>query len=566
MHYVKNRCTQEKFQYTKRRVYMDKKSCETGKGNDDIHILRALSQDIIAPMLALSFDEGCQMWTYELKRFCNDKMCAVDCVNFTDDMFEYVEPSILIKVFSRNTEIRKLVFEEDRYGRHDRESAFIAELIYRKNFTLAQELMEALLKNRYGENEPQKNLYDLLHWIISSQESRWKMHSEGIDFILPWLDQILLPVNRAVLETDILSLIDCIEGGAAKGAMPFSMLFEEGSLERLFEEKLKQNPSNANPTQNDSNKEFNEVIRERKKRDALKSEVSLAEKSSEIGIIDEEKLNKCMEKLNALIGLESVKSEVVNLCNLMRVRRMRAARNLKVADTSQHLVFTGNPGTGKTTVARLIGEIYQALGFLSKGHFVETDRGGLVAGYVGQTAIKTKEIVDKALGGVLFIDEAYALTPKHEADFGNEAISTILKAMEDHRDDFVVIVAGYDDLMEDFINSNPGLQSRFNHYIHFPDYTGDNLMDIFLKIINDNGYELNKQAEPNIYSYFCRMYERRNKNFGNGRDVRNLFEKTISQQANRVVKIKQPTDSDIIEINLDDFEKAIRNGRQNERK
>ena len=534
-----------------------KQSRETGIGNNDYNILCNLSQDIIAPMLELSFDEGCQMWEYELRRFCNDKMFEVDCTHFTNDMFECVDLDVMTKVLSRNTEIKRLIFEEDRYDSHYKEADFIARLVYMKNFDLAQDLVELLLKNNHGDNEPQKNLYELLHYIISSQESRWKMHSEGIDFILPWLDQVVSPVNRAILESDILTLLDCVEGGAPKGAMPFSMLSEEGSLEQLFAEKLRQNPSHANSASKDSNEDFNKIMLERKEKADLESEVTLTKESTELGLIDEEKLNKCMEKLNALIGLESVKSEVMSLCNLMRVRRMRVMRNLKVADTSQHLVFTGNPGTGKTTVARLIGEIYHALGFLTKGHFVETDRSGLVAGYIGQTAIKTQEIIDTALGGILFIDEAYSLTPTDAKDFGSEAISTILKAMEDHRDDFVVIVAGYDNLMADFIKSNPGLQSRFNNYIHFPDYTGDNLMDIFLKMVNDNGYVLNKSAEPDIYNYFCNAYKNRDENFGNGRDVRNLFEKIITRQANRVIKIKQPTDNDIIEINLEDFENVV---------
>lgn len=193
-----------------------------------------------------------------------------------------------------------------------------------------------------------------------------------------------------------------------------------------------------------------------------------------------DEIKKKIHDLVIAFGLQEVKAEINSLTNLMRIRHIRSERGMKMPDTSQHLVFWGNPGTGKTTVARIIGKIYHALGFLSKGHLVEVDRSGLVAGYVGQTAIKTQEVIQSALGGILFIDEAYSLSPERsEHDFGQEAIDTILKAMEDHRDDFIVIVAGYDNLMPRFIDSNPGLKSRFNKYIFFLDYNGADLYSIF---------------------------------------------------------------------------------------
>ncbi len=228
---------------------------------------------------------------------------------------------------------------------------------------------------------------------------------------------------------------------------------------------------------------------------------------------------------------------------------------MKCPDMSFHLVFSGNPGTGKTTVARIVGKVYSALGLLSKGHLVEVDRSGLVAGYVGQTAIKTQEVIQKALGGVLFIDEAYSLAPENaDKDFGQEAIDTILKAMEDHRDDFVVIVAGYASLMPRFIDSNPGLKSRFNKYLYFEDYDGAQLYDIFKGRVERNDYRLDQPAQEAVREHLTELYEDRDDNFGNARDVRNLFEKIVANQADRVAKLEAPTDEDILTITTADLE------------
>lgn len=265
-------------------------------------------------------------------------------------------------------------------------------------------------------------------------------------------------------------------------------------------------------------------------------------------------LEEAMAELHELVGLDVVKKDVDSLVNLVKVRKLRQERGMKCPDMSFHLVFSGNPGTGKTTVARIIGKIYSALGLLSKGHLVEVDRSGLVAGYVGQTAIKTQEVIQKALGGVLFIDEAYSLAPeKAGKDFGQEAIDTILKAMEDHRDDFVVIVAGYASLMPRFIDSNPGLKSRFNKYLDFADYDGDQLYEIFMGRVQRNDYKLNAEADEAIREHLRVLYEDRDENFGNGRDVRNIFEKIVANQANRVAMMDAPTDDDIITITKDDL-------------
>lgn len=251
----------------------------------------------------------------------------------------------------------------------------------------------------------------------------------------------------------------------------------------------------------------------------------------------EQTLEELMQELNDLIGLESVKREVRTLINLIKVRKMREQHSLKVMDMSFHMVFTGNPGTGKTTVARLVAKIYKQLGFLSKGQLIETDRSGLVAGYVGQTAGKVTEVVNSALGGILFIDEAYALARKGmDNDFGREAIDTLVKLMEDHRDDLVVIVAGYTDEMHDFLTSNPGLISRFNKYVDFPDYTDDELMDILHMNAKRQGYALSEDADEVVREMLEGMTLGERMDFGNARGMRNTLEKLVQEQANRLAQ------------------------------
>ncbi len=264
-------------------------------------------------------------------------------------------------------------------------------------------------------------------------------------------------------------------------------------------------------------------------------------------------LDELMAQLDDLVGLTAVKKDVKSTMNLIKVRKLREEHGLPVAPMSMHMVFTGNPGTGKTTVARLIGGLYNAIGALTKGQLVEVDRSGLVAGYVGQTAIKTQEVITSALGGVLFIDEAYSLASGGENDFGREAIETLLKAMEDHRDDLVVIVAGYTEPMERFLDSNPGLESRFNKYIEFPDYNGDELNAIFHSQCRKNGYELDEEAEAAAKEFFAELYENRDENFGNGRDVRNRFEDMVVRQANRVAAMEAPSKEDLVTFTKADF-------------
>lgn len=257
------------------------------------------------------------------------------------------------------------------------------------------------------------------------------------------------------------------------------------------------------------------------------------------------------EELNSLIGLKNVKSEINEIANFAKVQKIRKEKNLPLTSMSYHLVFTGNPGTGKTTVARLVAKIYKHLGIVSKGQLVEADSSDLVAGYVGQTAIKTRELVKKAIGGVLFIDEAYTIT-ENEQGYGQEAVDTLLKLMEDYRDDLVVIVAGYPDLMEKFINSNPGLKSRFNRYIQFEDYNCEELYDIFKLLCNENKYVISEDAKNEIKKCLEYIKDESGKDFGNGRDVRNYFESVISKQATRLSKTESITDDDLSLINYND--------------
>ncbi|GEM_PF-1472974 len=259
-------------------------------------------------------------------------------------------------------------------------------------------------------------------------------------------------------------------------------------------------------------------------------------------------------RLDGLIGLNSVKAEVDKLFNVVKVRLMRQHRGLQVSPSTLHMVFTGNPGTGKTTVARIIAEVFNEIGLLSKGHLVEVDRSNLVGQYMGHTAPKVAEVIQSALGGVLFIDEAYSLSQGGENDFGKEAIDAMVKLMEDNRENLVVIVAGYPEEMNKFLETNPGLKSRFYKTIHFEDYDKDELAGIFAGICNIKGYNY----DPEVFEMVKKLIEKERatdeKRFGNGRGVRNIFEKIEMNQANRLGKMEEePTDDELVTLIPEDI-------------
>lgn len=288
----------------------------------------------------------------------------------------------------------------------------------------------------------------------------------------------------------------------------------------------------------------------------LLSDASANEDSTVPDMPDDSKtLDELLDEFNSLTGLQSVKDEINRMINLVKVSKIREERGFKKSSVSKHMVFTGNPGTGKTTVARLLAGIYHKLGVLSKGQLIEVDRSGLVAGYTGQTAIKTGKVIEDAKGGILFIDEAYTLTEdKGEGDFGQEAVDTILKSMEDNRDDLIIIVAGYPDLMDGFLSSNPGLKSRFNKFINFEDYSCDELISIFKGMCTSMDYKVNPEDEKVLASKVESLLLEKNKSFANARTMRNMLESSVMMQASRIAGIEDIDDESLLTITRSDFE------------
>ena len=269
---------------------------------------------------------------------------------------------------------------------------------------------------------------------------------------------------------------------------------------------------------------------------------------------DKRTLQDLLNELNALVGLKKVKSKVRDLIIYQRVQTMRQEKNLHSTKTTLHMAFTGNPGTGKTTVARIVGRIYKHIGVLSKGQFIEVSRTDLIAGYQGQTALKVKKVIERARGGVLFIDEAYSITENDHSDsYGRECLTELTKALEDYRDDLVVIVAGYTEPMKKFFASNPGLKSRFNTFIEFDDYNADELEEILISMCSKNDYVLDEEVKKKIHQYFEQQVASKNENFANGRLVRNLYDNLVMNQARRVITMTNPQRIDLSTIKAEDF-------------
>lgn len=285
------------------------------------------------------------------------------------------------------------------------------------------------------------------------------------------------------------------------------------------------------------------------------ADVEAAIKVSNI-LITDDSINSALDELNHYVGLENIKEHIQNLINLVKTNRKREELGLPVKEMTFHAIFSGSPGTGKTSIARILGKIYRSLGILKKGHIIEVDRSGLVGSYVGQTEAKTSELVDQALDGILFVDEAYALAGENN-DFGQIAIDTILKRMDDDRKRLVVIVAGYSKEMELFIDTNPGLKDRFTQHFKFKDYSGQELFDIFNLLANKQQYILSEKASQALKEYFEDVAKNPPANFGNGRTVRNLFEFVVRIQSNRLVNIETLTLEEISLFTEEDIVKAI---------
>lgn len=269
---------------------------------------------------------------------------------------------------------------------------------------------------------------------------------------------------------------------------------------------------------------------------------------------DPRTLPQLLADLDKLIGLESVKSKVDDLIAYQKVQMLREQQGLHSQKGTLHMAFTGNPGTGKTTVARIIGRIYKQIGLLSKGHFIEVSRTDLIAGYQGQTALKVKKVIDRAKGGVLFIDEAYSITENDHTDsYGRECLTELTKALEDYRNDLVVIVAGYTEPMEHFFASNLGLKSRFNTFIEFPDYSADELYDMLKNLCTSNDYSLSDEASHLIFDFLKEQVETKNENFANGRLVRNIYDDLVMNHARRVAACSHPDQKELSLIIADDF-------------
>ncbi len=497
--------------------------------------ISTLTEKLIAPVLKLDRREGVRMWLYLLRHYYKKIEDKSTIRWISDDIIKDSEEEDLTEAFLGSDALCDLVFRRDPAD--DGQINFVKSLILRKQFELADKLISLMLQNEQNDPSGQDNLFELLK---RSYDAGRSIDEDHIAYLSKWIPRLENPLQKDEIELFLLHATDLVNGR------------KETDEDDLFRFSIS---LSVNDLSLSSEGERDGTDKAEKPADGGKTGEKKGKKPLSP---DPGALEACKKELNELIGLSAVKEDVNTLINLIKVNKIRKERGLVVPETTKHLVFTGNPGTGKTTIARILGRMYHALGLLSKGHYVEVDRSGLVAGYVGQTAIKTKEVIDKARGGVLFIDEAYSLSvPDAGNDFGSEAIETLLKAMEDKREDLIVIVAGYHDLMERFIHSNPGLKSRFNKYIFFPDYTGEELMQIFALLLKKNQYTVTDSAERLLQNHFGNLVAHKPRNFGNGREVRNIFERLIAIQANRIASSAQIADEALSAITEEDVKTLL---------
>ena len=343
---------------------------------------------------------------------------------------------------------------------------------------------------------------------------------------------VMVRSNLQIIFDDFIAIDGVLSEAEVEIAQEILDKIDDGSKECVLESPYKEEADNEKKQQ----------------RGTASKTVSTVDKN-----LEGDDLKTALDELNDLVGLAGVKQEVFACISLLRINRMRKDKGLPELQTSNHMVFTGNPGTGKTTVARIMAKLYKSLGVVSKGQLVETDRSGLVAGYMGQTAIKTAQIIKKAKGGVLFIDEAYSLSSEEGSnDYGKEAIDTLVKGMEDYRDDLVVIVAGYVNEMKKFINMNPGLRSRFSKYINFENYSADEMLEIFKKQCVKTQFILSVEAEALVLAYFEQKQD--DSTFGNARGVRNFFDKIVMNQATRILTMSNPSETEFRTIKAEDIQ------------
>jgi hypothetical protein len=388
-----------------------------------------------------------------------------------------------------------------------------------------------------------------------SQKLKWYSLVRPFDRIVPLRDRI------GTLETIVMRLANLI--ARADGVLAAKEAAVIQSVRQELHHHLRPVPIDEGTKHDEPNAVSGQAIATMQQdagtvREAIKSRggataVAMARESKR-GAAQPD-LQKALAELDELIGLAPIKKEVRTLANYLKLEQRRGEAGLTDTEMSLHMVFTGNPGTGKTTVARIIGKIFAAMGVLEKGHLVETDRSGLVAGYMGQTGPKANAKIDEALGGVLFIDEAYSLVAQNSEDaFGSEAVQAILKRAEDDRGRLVVILAGYPDEMSELIDSNPGLASRFNRMLQFDDYSPVELARIFASLCQKNHYKLAEGTRPKLMRGLTELYRERDRRFGNGRTVRNLFEQAIRRMANRIADIREITPNELMLLETADIE------------